>query len=726
MTARLKRSIPLGLLLAALVSAYLGLGWAYAVMTPPFEKPDEEWHYAYAAYIVQNGRLPPLTNDPALNPARQIAGHPPLYYLLAALIVRGAALDVSRPLPDPNPYWSYPAPGTAPDNKNRFVHSPSESFPAVWVLRAFSLLTGAVTVVCAYGVGNELSGQARMGLLSAAFIAFHPQYLFIAGSVSNDSLVASLASAAIWALLIVVRQGRQWKAWLVFGLFAGLSALAKTNAVMLQALGAGVALGLGWHHRSISVATKGVLASAALWLILAGGWYARNMLLYGDPLGVGVHLAEFARGQTLALADLPGQAAVVAITFWGAFGWTNVALPDWAYQGLYLFQFLAVIGVAWVWVEKIRRPQRLWPMAVVTGNTLLIFLGFIWWAVTLQGTLGRLLFPALVSLAVLMMAGLNRLWRFGPGAFICYLATTALIGPSAILPAYQQPSHVVGPPNGVEAAHFDIGHFARLFAFQVTPHRIAPGEQVQVTLCWQGRAVTSEFYSVFVQLVGPEDRLVGARNTYPGLGRYATPLWNLETSFCDVYDVPVVSDAPRPAVYAVAVGMFDLKTGQRLPVADAAGRRVDLLTLGAVKVTGPGANVPLSAESMSANFGDEIELRGVELVSARPGATAQLTLYWQALNTPSSDYTVFVHLLDASGQIVAQADSPPQSGRYPTLWWDSGEGVADTHLLALPSNLPAGDYSLRIGLYELESGARLPVMGTGEDALNLGVVHVQP
>jgi hypothetical protein len=74
------------------------------------------------------------------------------------------------------------------------------------------------------------------------------------------------------------------------------------------------------------------------------------------------------------------------------------------------------------------------------------------------------------------------------------------------------------------------------------------------------------------------------------------------------------------------------------------------------------------------------------------------------------NWTVFVHLVDSTGGLVAQHDSQPRDGRYPTSVWDQGEVVDDPHLLVVPANLPDGDYQVVVGLYSVESGERLPVL----------------
>jgi hypothetical protein len=79
------------------------------------------------------------------------------------------------------------------------------------------------------------------------------------------------------------------------------------------------------------------------------------------------------------------------------------------------------------------------------------------------------------------------------------------------------------------------------------------------------------------------------------------------------------------------------------------------------------------------------------------------------MNVPDANYTVFVHLRSTAGKTVAQADSPPQAGSYPTSFWDTDETIVDNHTIPLPDNLPAGEYTVVVGLYRYETGERLPI-----------------
>jgi hypothetical protein len=109
---------------------------------------------------------------------------------------------------------------------------------------------------------------------------------------------------------------------------------------------------------------------------------------------------------------------------------------------------------------------------------------------------------------------------------------------------------------------------------------------------------------------------------------------------------------------------------------------------------------------------------GYHLTTQQP---ASLTLYWRAQAPPPARYTVFVHVLDASGQVVAQFDGPPVHGLYPSDAWWPGQIIADEHSLALPD----GATTLLIGLYDPASMARLPVTDGKGQAVPEDAIWVQ-
>jgi hypothetical protein len=80
-----------------------------------------------------------------------------------------------------------------------------------------------------------------------------------------------------------------------------------------------------------------------------------------------------------------------------------------------------------------------------------------------------------------------------------------------------------------------------------------------------------------------------------------------------------------------------------------------------------------------------------------------VTLYWLGLRETGENYKAFVHLLGPDGAVIAQQDGDPVGGFTPTSRWRPGEIVVDRHrALTLPEGLPAGEYGLRAGLYQVE------------------------
>jgi hypothetical protein len=148
----------------------------------------------------------------------------------------------------------------------------------------------------------------------------------------------------------------------------------------------------------------------------------------------------------------------------------------------------------------------------------------------------------------------------------------------------------------------------------------------------------------------------------------------------------------------------------------------------------PGASLipELPVGPIAANFGDQLRLEGYELAwgsADRPDKDERalgLVLFWQALRPLPYDYTVFVHLRDAGGRTLAQADHQPLAPVYPPTLWPVGETVRERSVLTLPEGVSPGSYGLWIGVYRLDTLERLPVIddSSGENAVRLGQVVV--
>ncbi|MBK8987271.1 MAG: glycosyltransferase family 39 protein [Chloroflexi bacterium] len=113
-----------------------------------------------------------------------------------------------------------------------------------------------------------------------------------------------------------------------------------------------------------------------------------------------------------------------------------------------------------------------------------------------------------------------------------------------------------------------------------------------------------------------------------------------------------------------------------------------------------------------------ITVGGAPHTALRPGAEVAVTLIWRALAPAPADYTMFVHLLDADGRLIAQHDGAPLFGTRPTTTWLPGERLLDRHTLTVPETAVVDVAQLWTGLYDSQSLERLP-WGDGQDALPL-------
>ncbi|MBI3741043.1 MAG: glycosyltransferase family 39 protein [Chloroflexi bacterium] len=139
-------------------------------------------------------------------------------------------------------------------------------------------------------------------------------------------------------------------------------------------------------------------------------------------------------------------------------------------------------------------------------------------------------------------------------------------------------------------------------------------------------------------------------------------------------------------------------------------------TIGKFEIYSPAPPLHLQA----ANFGDEIAMVGWRTEpETLNSATLQLSIVWQAQRVMTRRYTAFVHLENARGEKIAQADHEPRGGVYPTTRWGAGEMVREVYTLIMPSDLPRGKYVLRAGWYDSESGERLSVAGSVDDAVTI-------
>lgn len=181
-----------------------------------------------------------------------------------------------------------------------------------------------------------------------------------------------------------------------------------------------------------------------------------------------------------------------------------------------------------------------------------------------------------------------------------------------------------------------------------------------------------------------------------------------------LFFMPLLALAAAPFIVGVRLGW-------RWQMSTVAGQL--LLTLALALTWQPVRAVTVAAERPSmpqiepqtvvaADFGETIRLQGYT-ASVRGQAVA-LTLYWEATGQSLRPYTVFNHLVDEQGALVAQQDNWPVAGQWPPTCWSPGETVVDTYHWQLPPDLPDGEYTLLTGFYDGRDGRRLSLSDGAE------------
>jgi hypothetical protein len=112
--------------------------------------------------------------------------------------------------------------------------------------------------------------------------------------------------------------------------------------------------------------------------------------------------------------------------------------------------------------------------------------------------------------------------------------------------------------------------------------------------------------------------------------------------------------------------------------------------------------------ALPVRFGDAASLLGFQIQGASSLQQISITTYWQAGNRTTTPLSLFVHAMDANGQVVAQEDRLDAPAEY----WQPGDLIAQVHRLTLPEHV--GAVWIEIGLYDPTSGERLPVLVDGQ------------
>ncbi len=271
-----------------------------------------------------------------------------------------------------------------------------------------------------------------------------------------------------------------------------------------------------------------------------------------------------------------------------------------------------------------------------------------------------------------------------------------------------QSANVPAIPHRIDAL---VGDDIHLLGFDA-PLLANPGRVLPVTLFWQIDRDVHEDFTGFVQLLDADGRMAAQHDELTDNGFNPTMLWHAGRIIEDKRNL-VLPPNLSPGKYRLVAGLYRFETLERLPVKT--GNAIDdVIDLGWVKVP---VNPPTQSPShrLDVALGPSIRLEGYDLVAPQAGQPLRMQLYWQAIASMNGDAQVFVHIVDVNGNVVAQHDGAPVSGKYPTSLWSPGEKIADPYLV--PLDLPPGIYKIRVGMYDGSSGERFVITQSNGDEL---------
>ncbi len=124
-----------------------------------------------------------------------------------------------------------------------------------------------------------------------------------------------------------------------------------------------------------------------------------------------------------------------------------------------------------------------------------------------------------------------------------------------------------------------------------------------------------------------------------------------------------------------------------------------------------GQRVAGVAFPMKVNFGNQLELMGIDALPAAESAGAwESTLYWRALQPLDKNYHVAVQIMDPAGVLIGQSNAEYPGG-IATALWPAGAYARDRHTTPVQAGTLPGAYQVQVVVYEQgRPDARLFVM----------------
>lgn len=703
-----------------ILSIYLIFSTVYALNNPPFEGPDEVGHYAHAELLTRmSAPVPPNIETPLVGQYH----HPPLYYWLTSLFIRGVDHSQLEEMGKRyNPFYrgNYsPLIGAVGhDNNNLFLHRADERFPnvtnpianALYRIRMSSVFLGLVTLIgCALIFRVIFPKSATLRLLALGGVAFWAQFNYIASVMNNDNLATFGATFATLMMLYILRDNPNWRNTALLGIFAGIAILSKANTLTL-AVPIGLTLLLTRAH------IKYLVWILVITFVIGGWWYVHNLIRYGDPTALSVASnipgAQPINPDGSFSLDVARQNSVfIYETFWARFGGGIVAVGDELYT---YFNILTVVSLAgcgmWI-VRAIISRKPLFPSAFARNITIVLgifavtmigavfYLSGKYWG----GNLGRYLIPLISVWGCVIAIGITgwipRRWRYRALMLLFVMggvATSALF--RYFIPAYQ-PAPV---PEVIDRpVYYRFGNVAELIGMSPIFPRALPDERIPITLYW--RALRPADDNLRVALHSAQTDVV-RRDSYPAAGNLLASDWVRGQKWAETYWVYIPPDTPTQISDILIVKLYDGEKLTELPIIGRDETSVSVANIGIIAI-----NAQPKPTDIAYRLADKIGL-AEPTASIRDNAV-EICLTWAALQFPDGNYNLFIHILSPSGRLIEQYDAAPMNNRYPTGGWREGEQINECVTMSL-EKLTTPDFTIGIGMVDAVTFARLRMTRT--------------
>ncbi len=545
--------------------------------------------------------------------------------------------------------------------------------------RIFTSVIGGLTVAFIYRAGARIWSSGA-GIVAALFAATLPFHIRFSQYITTDVTSAFLVLMTVAAAFSIVRTGR-WQAYLVAGAFSGFAASTKYNAGIV-ALAVIAAHAIYWKRRMF----------IRLPLLVFAGLASIAGFLVGTPYAL-LSWSEFSQGISGQWGAYDGGSG----HYQGAWNIGGYAEFFWE-QGLLPTGIVATIGGLALWLR--RRPQIAAVWLSFAIPSLLLHLSRP--SHFMQNMLPLIVLCAL-PVGVSGAAAIDWLGRKVPH----YRAVIA----TGVLVTIMLSGSVASAQHAWRLAQGDT----RVQMLDWIAANVPPGMRIAAEVDPIQDAGESRWTEVHY---APEfDRAWYRRQGYAYVIASSNiwRQWAIPAAYTDFAEEPPVAEfggvdplamlGPRLVVYATGLSAEDVPE-----------RPANTIQLGSATFLGLTIGELEEADALQRGLGIRQQTR-----TFRAGSVLGLRTFWQIQQPFDDDYFIFIHIQDANDAIVAQRDAPPWQGRYPTTAWQPGSLVVDVNDVPLSPDLPPGEYTLTIGMFNPTSGTHPPALIDGEPA-NLGAV----